>query len=322
MHRPDAGIVGRKFNVPCLAGSYQNGIFIDLCLLHYRKAIGGHDLELMPVQVDGVVVHLDIAEPDAHRVSIIDLQRKGLWVTGAVDGKKVEGRVHEAEWVEPGGQFAPLQLMDSPFLQDTEIVFVILTVLGLGVFHNQSAEKACVILRHDIHVRVIQVSPWRIRYLEAIVHMTIRLNKGGRLNGRHPVHIVGDIQPVPVHACFHRQMIDDTDDNFIAGEDVDRRPGSRTVVSPCSYSDSIYQFPVKFLRDKGKELFSVVKRILAIFNSGCNYHIIPALILLNISYAAMAAGILDILFVYFTGLLGQNPPQMDRLYDLDFCSER
>ena len=30
VHRPDAGIVGDKFNVPGLSGSYQNGILADL----------------------------------------------------------------------------------------------------------------------------------------------------------------------------------------------------------------------------------------------------------------------------------------------------
>lgn len=72
MHWPYPRIVGQKFNVPGFAGGYQNCIFINLSIFVYGKSIGADDFKLMTMEMDGVMMHLYVAESYPYRISEID----------------------------------------------------------------------------------------------------------------------------------------------------------------------------------------------------------------------------------------------------------
>ena len=155
VHRPDTGIVGNKFNIPGLPGGYENGILADLGIGRDGKTVRTCYPELMAVQMDGMMVHLDIAETYPYQIAAVHLQRERLWIGFSIDGKEIEHRLHKSQRIGTRGEIPPGKFINGPFLQDTQIILIRPGTLRTGVFHNQPAEEAGIVLNRDFHMGVI-----------------------------------------------------------------------------------------------------------------------------------------------------------------------
>ena len=107
VHGPYALIVCLKLYIPCFTGGHENGIFAKPCSGRYGETIGAHNLELVAVKMDRVVMHLDISKADPHRITAAYVQGQRFRVASAIDRKEVKPGLYKIQIVSARCQIAP-----------------------------------------------------------------------------------------------------------------------------------------------------------------------------------------------------------------------
>lgn len=126
----------------------------------------------------------------------------------------------------------PGKLVYSPFLQKTEIILIRTGALRTGIFHNQTAQEAGIILDRNFYMGMIHISSGRIADRKGIIKIFTGINIGRRLQRRYAVHIVRNLKAMPVNTGTVGKMIDDTDRDLVSGIYMNGRAGCRTVIPP------------------------------------------------------------------------------------------
>jgi hypothetical protein len=113
VHRPVAGLVGDELDVAGAADRDEDGGLGPLRRDRERAAVGRHDLEVVAVQVDRVVIHgAQVAEADPHAVALAADQRRGAGVRLRVHREDVEvGHLVGVGRFAPGTTFHSLSMI-------------------------------------------------------------------------------------------------------------------------------------------------------------------------------------------------------------------
>lgn len=178
-----------------------------------------------PVQMYGMVVHLDIAETYPNQIAAVHIQRKGLRVCFSVYGKEIKHGFYKGKRIGPRCEIPPRKLVYSPFLQKTEIILIRTGALRTGIFYNQTAQETGIILDRNFYMGMIHISSGRIADRKGIIEKFTGINIGRRLQRRYAVHIVRNLKAMPVNTGTVGKMIDDTDRDLVSGIYMNGRAG-------------------------------------------------------------------------------------------------
>src|SRR4030088_3139417 len=94
VQHPVAGIVCNKLDVARLRYPNEYRVPRSPCRLGLAASFSPCNYELVAMKVDGMVVHSQIDEADAHALSVSHNQRSVGWTGFSVESKPVELHVH------------------------------------------------------------------------------------------------------------------------------------------------------------------------------------------------------------------------------------
>jgi hypothetical protein len=94
MEHPVAGVAGNELRIPRLRYFYEYCISRTPRGLRLSSSFSTCNYELVPMNVDRMVVHPQIDEADADALPVPDDERSDGWTGFSVEGKPVELHVH------------------------------------------------------------------------------------------------------------------------------------------------------------------------------------------------------------------------------------
>src|SRR5438552_18085946 len=217
---PRAGIFRLELHDARLRHSHQHGVHRNPRRFRRAPAFCAGDHELVPVQVDGVMIHSKIDDAQPHPASQPREQRRRHRRGNSVERQPVE--LHRCR-VRNG-----IARQHRPFLQDQSVVMI---RAWLVIFLRMRHEKSD-LPHHFLHgaMRVVEKRPF-------LVHgefVNVLLAGSDRLlaDVRYAVLFDGDFQPMPVRGSGLRQSILEDHAHAIALLHLNRRPGAASVVAP------------------------------------------------------------------------------------------
>src|SRR5437660_7521304 len=94
VQHPVARIIGHELHVTRLGNSNEHGVSWSPCRFGLAASFRSGNYELVPMQVDRMVVHPQIDEADADALSVPHDERSVGWTRSSVERKPVELHVH------------------------------------------------------------------------------------------------------------------------------------------------------------------------------------------------------------------------------------
>ena len=225
MQGPVAFLVGHKLQLAHLADRHVHRHLGAACGQRPGTAIAAGDLELMPVQVDRVVGHGQVAHPQPHPVAQAHVERVDTRKGPAVPGPEVELE----HGVDLGGAGTRLDVVG---IEQKAEVAVYLADQRVGCFRvgDPEAHHAHGHLRHFVRMGVVHEGARTARHKlidKGLADRDLRL-----CHAAHAVHAVGQALAVPVDGGVLGQLVGDKHPHPVALDHLDRRPRALPVVAP------------------------------------------------------------------------------------------
>ena len=222
---PVAGFVGNEFHLAHLAHGHIRRHLGPAGGLRHGAAVGARDLELMTVDMDGVVGHGQIAHADAHLVTLTSHQRADSGEGAAVESPDIEIR----HLVDARRHGAGLDRIGAEQEGIVALHLVDQRVGCLGVSDPQ-AHHAHGHLHHLIRMRVVHEGAGAAR-LELVDEGLARRDMG-LVQAAHTVHAIGQTLAMPVDGGALGQAVGDEDAHLVAFHHLDRGARRLAVVAP------------------------------------------------------------------------------------------
>ena len=222
---PIAGVVGDELNVAGGSDGDVDGVFRPARGGGDGSAVGAGDLEHVTVEVDGVVVHGEIAEADADAVALFDDHGIDAGEDAGVEGEEVE--VGHDGGVGGGGSGG-----DGPFHEhDGKIAIDDLIGGGVLGMDDEEAHHAEGHLDHFVEVGVVHEGALLIA--GKFIDDGFAGLDGGLSEAGDAVHAVGEAHAVPVDGGGFGEFVGDVDAEAITFGDFDGGAWGLAVVAPA-----------------------------------------------------------------------------------------
>src|SRR6516165_10312950 len=213
VEHPVTKIVRYKLDIAGLSNADKNSVAGPPGGFWLTASFSPRDDELVPVQVDRMVIHPQINQANTNTLSVPHNQRSCSWTRFSIEGEPIELHVHGVRDVDIR--------KDCVLLQDYDEVLVHGQLVGFFRMHDERADHAHHFLHR--HVRVIKVSPFLVQreFVNEPATWWDRVLAG---TGRS-IHIVWNLETVPVHRCRFGKVIVHDDADTITLCDLNRRTG-------------------------------------------------------------------------------------------------
>ena len=144
MQHPIPDVFGVKLNVTRLCNSSKHGVLFIPEVLWFPSSFGPCDYELIAMQVNGMVIHPQIDQPDAHSLALFHQHRGCGRSRLAIEGEPVELHRQRVGYGIVG--------QNSPLLDDDAEVAVDRRRVGLLRVHDEHTEHAHHFLHREVRV--------------------------------------------------------------------------------------------------------------------------------------------------------------------------
>src|ERR1700735_1120868 len=220
MQHPVSGIVRHKLDIPRLRHSYKHRVSRSPCRLGLAASFSPCNYELVPMKVDGMVVHPQIDKANTDALPVPHDQRSRRRPRFAVEGQPIELHVHGVRHLDVR--------QDGVLLHDDCEVIIGTRLVGFPGVHDERADHAHHFLHR--HVRVIEISTLLLE--REFVDKSATGRDGVLTRTGCSVHLVRDFEAVPMHRCRFGKVVVHDDPNAVTLVHLNRRPRSAAVVTP------------------------------------------------------------------------------------------
>ncbi len=223
VERPVAGVVGENVEGADGADRHVGRRLRILRGLGHPPSVGAAHGEAVPVQMDGMIRHAQVADTHADLVAEAHRQRIDSGKHAAVPGPHVEvGHLVDLRQVGAG--------IDVVGAHDEDEVAVDRPERLVARMHDEHAHHAHRHLHHLVRMRVVHERPARLDLEfvdEGLARLDVRL-----IEAAHSVHSVRHDHAVPVHRGVFGQFVGDEDAHLVAFDRFDGWTRSLPVVAP------------------------------------------------------------------------------------------
>ena len=220
---PVAGVSGVEFDGAHLSDCDVGGHLGPARRLRHPAAIRTCYLELMSVQMNGMIGHRQVADANAHAIALAHDERVDARERPAVERPDIE--------VEHGAGFRRKAAgIDVVGVEQEHKIAIDAVQTGILRVRDPKAHHAHGHLRHFIGVRVIhERAGTRCNELidESLARPDRRLVQPG-----NAIHAIGQALAMPVNTRMLGQVVGDEEAHLVAFDDFDRWSRRLAVVAP------------------------------------------------------------------------------------------
>src|SRR5438270_12282683 len=238
VQHPIARIIGHELHVTRLGYTYEHGVSRTPCRFGLAASFSTCNYELVPMQVDRMVVHPQIDEADADALSVPHDERSVGWTRFSVERKPVELHVHGVRDIDVR--------QDGVFLHDNDEVLIDARLVGFLPEPNERADHPHHFLHR--HVRVIEVGSFLVE-CELVDEAATRCDRV-LARSRRAIHVDWNFEAVPVHRSRFGKVVIHDDANAIALGNLNGWPRCAAVNTPEINDSARNDFLLHWLGDE------------------------------------------------------------------------
>src|SRR5579883_3450036 len=220
VQHPVPDILGIEFDIARLGHTNEYCVFGSPARFRLAACFRASDVKRVSVQVDRVMVHAQIHQPDPYAAAVTNYEWRGVRPGLAVERQPVELHI--------GGIWDVAVGKDGPLLQhDSEVVIDPWRPHLLRMDDEQTDHA-----HHLLH-RAVRVVEECSRLMQGELVDKLAGGRDGFLaDVGDAIHVYRDLQAMPMDRGRFGKVVFEDDPHAVALVDLDRRTGTGTVVAP------------------------------------------------------------------------------------------